>query len=162
MGWRLVGRHHNDKDKFGSEKYDILDEKIKVFKDYCRKAGVDVGQYHDAYSTMLKGRALQFYFDYLAEKGLSFEQMVIKCKEFFHTAENQQLYMTEWHGTNMHTVIEENPGKDLQTCLEILISFPVRQMTDVSLYLSLCLRWLNIHGTKGRQIHEMTHALEAQ
>ncbi|KAI0837953.1 hypothetical protein F5Y06DRAFT_296952 [Hypoxylon sp. FL0890] len=35
----LVKMYNHDEHKFGGEKYDIFDEKIKVFKDLCRKAG---------------------------------------------------------------------------------------------------------------------------
>src|SRR5205814_342426 len=79
--------------KFGGDLYDILDAKIKIFRDLCNKAGVPPNLYHDAYSTMLKDRAEQFYYDHLAERNLRFDEMVRQTKEFFHTVENRQLYL---------------------------------------------------------------------
>ncbi|KAI1798510.1 putative transposase [Daldinia bambusicola] len=105
----LVKMYNHNDSKFGGDKYDILDDKIKVFMDLCRKAGVEESQYHEAFSTMLKGRALQYYYDHLSMKGLNFQEMVTRTKNFFHTVENTQI------------VIMENPDDDLATSLEKLI-----------------------------------------
>jgi hypothetical protein len=107
--------------KFGGDLYDILDAKIKIFRDLCNKAGVLPNLYHDAYSTMLKDRAEQFYYDHLAERNLRFDEMVRQTKEFFHTVENRQLYLQEWRSTTYQRVIQSNPEKDLSQCLEIVI-----------------------------------------
>ena len=47
--------------------------------------------------------------------------MVQKTKDFFHTVENHQLYLTEWRATTLQRVISQNPDKDLSQCLELLI-----------------------------------------
>jgi hypothetical protein len=49
--------YHSENLKFGGEMYDILDAKLKIFRDLCRKADVQPNHYHEAFSTMLKGRA---------------------------------------------------------------------------------------------------------
>lgn len=70
---------------------------------------------------MLKGRAHQFYYDHLAERNLSFDDMIRRTKDFFHTAENQQLYLQEWRSTTLQNVIVQNPDKSLPQNLEHLI-----------------------------------------
>src|SRR4051794_31349573 len=42
--------------KFSGEMYDILDTKLKIFREMCCKANVQPYYYHEAFSTMLKGR----------------------------------------------------------------------------------------------------------
>jgi hypothetical protein len=74
--------------KFGGEMYDILDAKLKIFHEMCRKADVQPYHYHEAFSTMLKGRAHQFYYDHLSERGFGFDEMICRTKDFFHMMEN--------------------------------------------------------------------------
>ena len=53
-----LSKHYHDTDlKFSGDLYDSLDTKLKIFYDLCRIAGVSPDLYHDAYPTMLKGRA---------------------------------------------------------------------------------------------------------
>ena len=116
-----LGKLYDNNKKFGGDLYDILDSKIKIFRDLCNKAGVPPHLYHEAYSTMLKDRAEQFYYDHLAERDLQFEEMVTRTKEFFHTVENRQLYLQEWRSTTLLRVIQGNPDKDLSQCLEVVV-----------------------------------------
>jgi hypothetical protein len=101
--------------------YDILDAKLKIFRDLCRKAYVQPHHYHEAYSTMLRDRAHQFYYDHLAERGFSFEDMIRRTRDFFHTTENHQLYLQEWQSTTFQGIIAQNSDKDLSQNLELLI-----------------------------------------
>ena len=113
--------YSNEALKFSGEKYDILDAKLKIFRETCRKAGIQPYQYHEAFSTMLKGRAHQFYYNHLAERGFDFDTMIQRTKGFFRTTENHQLYLQEWRSTTFHNIIAQNPEKDLSQNLELLI-----------------------------------------
>jgi hypothetical protein len=112
----------NDDEKFGGEMYDILDSKVQIFTDFCEKAGIPHHLYHKAYSIMLKKRAKQFYFDRLAKENLSFDEMVNRTRDFFHTVEDRQLYIQEWRSTTFRHIIRTNPDKDLLQCFEILVT----------------------------------------
>ncbi|RKF65586.1 integrase and RNaseH domain-containing protein, partial [Golovinomyces cichoracearum] len=51
-----LGKLYSDSDnKFGGERYDVLDTKLKIFKELCQKAGIPQNMYHKAFFTMLKG-----------------------------------------------------------------------------------------------------------
>lgn len=50
----LIKIYNNDKIKFGGDKYDIFNEKIKIFKDICGKTKISPLDYATAYLTMLK------------------------------------------------------------------------------------------------------------
>jgi hypothetical protein len=50
-----------DELKFTGEFYDVLDSKLQIFYDNCRKADVPRESYRDAYSITLKGKALKFF-----------------------------------------------------------------------------------------------------
>ncbi|KAK0717270.1 hypothetical protein B0T26DRAFT_645423 [Lasiosphaeria miniovina] len=48
---------YTNEDKFGGERYDILDSKIKIFEAYYRIIGILQQLYYKMYSVMLKDRA---------------------------------------------------------------------------------------------------------
>ena len=99
--------YNAEEKKFGGEMYDILDTKLRIFFDCCAKVRVPNGQYLNAYSVMLKGRAATFYYDRLSNRNYSFDEMVTLTKIHFETEENRQLYMSEWRETTLPRVISD-------------------------------------------------------
>jgi len=116
-----LGKVYNDDKKFSGEKYDVLDAKLKIFFDLCDKIGIPEGLYHMVYSTMLRGEAEKHYYKHIARRGYTFKRMIIETKKFFHTPENEQMYLNEWRSTTYKEVIRANPDKDLAQCLTILL-----------------------------------------
>ncbi|KAI0994048.1 hypothetical protein K3495_g14135, partial [Podosphaera aphanis] len=88
----LAKLYFDNESKYSGELYDILDSKIAIFFDYCGKVGLHKEQYHNAFSSMLRDRARQFYYDQLANKGYNFDQMIALTKAHFETEENKQEY----------------------------------------------------------------------
>jgi hypothetical protein len=113
---------YTDDLKFGGELYDVLDLKIQVFKNLCRKAGIPARGYHEAYDTMLKGKAHDFYYQHIDQKGYTFLEMVARTRTYIHTPENYQLYLNEWRSTMLKDVIAANPERDIAWCLESVIT----------------------------------------
>jgi hypothetical protein len=90
----LIKLYTNDL-KFGGDFYDVLNSKIQVFHNLCRKAGISPSGYYETYDTMLKGKAQDFYYQYLALKGFIFLEIIARTRSYFHTSENYQLYFNE-------------------------------------------------------------------
>jgi hypothetical protein len=116
---------YNDPDnKYSGDLYDILKNKLEIFYDYCEKASLSPSQYHTAYSIMLKGRAKTFYYDMLARRSYTFEDMLALTKTHFETEENRLHYMKEWRDTTLHEIIRQetkkNSGKSVLDCLQML------------------------------------------
>jgi hypothetical protein len=84
----------NDK-KYTEELYDILDIKLQVFYNCCKKVGLQEDQYHDAFSAMLKDRASDFYYKSIIGKTTDIHTIIAMTKAHFKTEENRQLYLTE-------------------------------------------------------------------
>ncbi|KAI0997435.1 hypothetical protein K3495_g10751 [Podosphaera aphanis] len=117
-----LGKLYGDpENKFGGGFYDVLDSKLRIFYDLCDKVGVTPDLYSVAYSTMLKEKAQDFYYQHLARQNFSFEVMVNKTRAYFHTPENYQAYLMEWRSTMLKSVIEANPEKNMSECLELVI-----------------------------------------
>jgi hypothetical protein len=87
--------YNNDKKKFTGEIYDIFNIKLRVFYNYCVKIGLSDTQYYNAFSVMLKGRVVIFYYNNLFNKSYGFEDIIIKTKIYFEIEENRQLYLSE-------------------------------------------------------------------
>jgi hypothetical protein len=116
----LTKLYSDQEKKFGGELYDILAIKLRIFYDSCRKVGIDAGQFHYAYSIMLKGRASAFYYDRLAASNLNFTQMIHETRCHFETEENKQFYLAEWRETTFPRIIAANPGVSRLECLQKL------------------------------------------
>ena len=113
----------DDNLKYGGEveRYDVLDNKLRIFYSYCRKCGVPENLYDEAYPLMLKGNAHVYFFQNLADRGMSFNDMITHTKRYFHTAEVKQFYLAEWRNTMLKETIASNPGLDVSQCLEMVI-----------------------------------------
>ncbi|KAI0997263.1 hypothetical protein K3495_g10924 [Podosphaera aphanis] len=117
-----LGKLYGDpKNKFGGGFYDVLDSKLRIFYDMCDKVGVPLDMYSVAYSSMLKDKAQDFYYQHLARQNFSFEVMVKKTRSYFHTPENYQAYLMKWRSTMLKGMIEANPEKNMSECLELVI-----------------------------------------
>ncbi|RKF53289.1 putative glycosyl [Golovinomyces cichoracearum] len=62
---------------------DSYDFCLGIFYDTCRKSGVTKPFFKDAFSTMLKGSAREYYHMNLIEQSFSFDQMIRICTECF-------------------------------------------------------------------------------
>ncbi|KAF2185682.1 hypothetical protein K469DRAFT_526945, partial [Zopfia rhizophila CBS 207.26] len=118
-----VGKFYNNNPtiQFGGEPFDFLDTKLPIFYDNCTRCALPVYSWHMAFSFMLKGKARQYYYDNLFNKELSFEQLVQRTKDRFHSLENRQMYMREWQSTTLRDTITANPDKTRLQCLDMTI-----------------------------------------
>ena len=115
-----LAKLYNDNMRYDGEMYNILNMKLAIFYDCCRKVGLTSDQYHNAYSVMLKGRASVFYYDKLSVGDLNFDQMIYWTRVHFETEENRQEYMKEWRALTFFEVVKRNPDKSRLDCLQIL------------------------------------------
>jgi hypothetical protein len=75
--------------------YDILNTKLRIFYNYYIKVGLPNTQYYNAFSVMLKERAIIFYYNNLSNKDYSFKNIILKIKIYFEIKENRQLYLSK-------------------------------------------------------------------
>jgi hypothetical protein len=109
----LAKLYVDDNLKFGGEFYDVLDQKIKIYKNFCRMAGIPAKGYHETYSIMLKSKARDFYYHYIDSQNIIFLEMVACTYTYFYTPKNYQLYINEWKSTVLKDVIAANPEKNI-------------------------------------------------
>ncbi|CAE7020344.1 hypothetical protein PTTW11_03048 [Pyrenophora teres f. teres] len=113
---------YSEEEKFSGDKYDVLNNKIVIFKDHCGKVGITTdAQYKLAVSTMLKGKASAYYYNYIAPLNLNYKSIIKRLGEYFHTSENYQMFLSKWRTIMLKDVIANNPDKTLTQCLDIVI-----------------------------------------
>jgi hypothetical protein len=91
----LFKLYQDDNKKYTGELYDILDIKLQVFYDCCKKVGLQEDQYYNVFSAMLKGSASDFYYDSIIGKTTDIHTMIAMTKAHFKTEENRQMYLTK-------------------------------------------------------------------
>ena len=118
----LAKLYASDEMKYGGDTYEVIESKLLIFYDCCRRLGILQWQYNNAFPTMLKGRALTFYYDRLCSipEPRNFQNMVGRVKAHFENEERSQMYLSDWRNTTLSRVIGENPGKPKTECLELL------------------------------------------
>ncbi|SZF02680.1 unnamed protein product [Blumeria hordei] len=113
----------NPQDKFGARHYEVLENKLRIFFEKCRIAGIGENLFNDAFSTMLQDAAHNYYFRHLAEhlEDPNFDEIVHKVKRRFHTKTEEQNYLTEWRVLTLQKVIKDNPDKNTIQYLDLVI-----------------------------------------
>lgn len=117
----LAKLYSDDSKKYGGELYDMLHTKLLIFYDLCTKVGLPEEQYHNAYSSMLKGRPSTFYYESLSNKGFNFRQMITMTQEVFENEATQQEYLKLWKACSLATAIESHPEKSKLQCLDMVV-----------------------------------------
>ncbi|KAJ0163968.1 hypothetical protein CTA2_2026 [Colletotrichum tanaceti] len=116
---------YTEKMKYGGGMYDVLDLKLNIFRDICDKVGIPSSNFAGAFSMMLKGRALDFYYYRLCEVDVDsprdFLAMVRRVREYFETQDRLFQYDAEWNNISLRSIILENPRKTTAECFELLL-----------------------------------------
>jgi hypothetical protein len=118
----LAKLYTSDDMKYGGDTYEVIESKLLIFYDCCHRLGILQGQYNNAFPTMLKGRALTFYYDRLCgiPEPRNFQDMIGRIKVHFENEERSQMYLSDWWNTTLIKIVTENPGKPKTECLELL------------------------------------------
>jgi hypothetical protein len=113
---------YTNESKFGGEFYNVLNAKLQIFRNICRKVGIGPSDYRKAYNIMLEGKAKKFYYQYLNGKSYTFDNMITRIRAYFHISENYQLYFCEWRTIMLKNVIITNSDKNLSWCFKHVIT----------------------------------------
>jgi hypothetical protein len=118
----LAKLYNSDEMKYGGDTYEVLESKLLIFYNCCHRIGISQRQFATAFPTMLKGRALTFFYNRLCKdpEPQDFQTMVNRVKAHFENQERDQVYLSDWRNTTLLKVINDNPGKLKTECLEIL------------------------------------------
>jgi hypothetical protein len=105
---------------YSGEKYDILDDKVRMLYHTCQTLQIKYPQLHAIFLHALTGRAK----DWLVQNvrpAASFAHMYQALKEHFDTESNQAQYYSEWTTLSFHSMRSEHLGKSNPELLQLLL-----------------------------------------
>jgi hypothetical protein len=91
----LIKIYTDNEKKFEDKLYDVLDVKLQMFTDCCRKISILSDFYYQAFSVMLKSRAATFYYNKISGNEYNYNNIVKTVCKHFETNKNRQLYITK-------------------------------------------------------------------
>jgi hypothetical protein len=117
-----LAKLYTDEAKYSGEN-DNFDFKLTIFTDLCQKADIPKQEFSQAYSTMLRGLALDHYYTNLKSNpfSVSFNKLCESTRNYFEGSEYKRDILTQWNALKLQTVIDKNTEKSTIECLQILI-----------------------------------------
>jgi hypothetical protein len=107
------------------QKYSGIDKsfnyKLKIFYDICKRAGLPNTAYINAFPTMLKGLAQDHFYNHDLSRR-PFDQVYTHLRNFFEGPGYYRKNLDEWNTTTLASIVQENAGKTLYQCLQLLIT----------------------------------------
>jgi hypothetical protein len=117
-----LAKLYTDESKYSGDN-DNFDFKLTIFTDLCQKADIPKQEFSQAYSTMLRGLALDHYYTNLKSNplGVPFDKLCEATRNYFEGPEYKRDILTQWNAIKLRTVIDKNTGRSTTECLQILI-----------------------------------------
>src|SRR6202030_871545 len=102
-----------------SGKNDNFKFKLTIFTDLCWKANIPKQEFSQAYSTILRGLALNYYYTNLKSNplGVPFNKLCKAIYNYFKGPEYKRDILTQWNATKLQTIIDKNTKKLTIECL---------------------------------------------
>ena len=112
------------------QKYDgvssSFDFKLTIFHNICKRSGLPPDGYMTAFPIMLKGLALDHFFNSDLE-GRTFTEACNHIRHFFEGPEYYRRNLTEWNTQTLQSIIDENPDKKIYQCFQLLVNKLLKQ-----------------------------------
>jgi hypothetical protein len=103
-----------------SQKYDgvskSFDFKLTIFKDICRRAGLQLDDYMITFPTMLKGLAQDHYYN-CSLSAKTYTEACTYMQNFFEGLKFYRKNLAEWNATTLQGIIDANTDKLIYQCL---------------------------------------------
>jgi hypothetical protein len=105
---------------------DNFDNKLGIFDEMCIKANVPMRYRNVAYSTILRGAALDHYHMNLRSyvRTVQLDDLTRATRNHFESKEYQRGIIDKWNNISLESIIErpKNTGKTMVDCLQILLT----------------------------------------
>src|SRR5579871_3870258 len=115
-----LAKLYTEEHKYSGEN-DSFEYKLNIFNNACKRAGIPAEGKADAFPTMLKGLALDFYFSTLDNRNFNFDQMCGAMIARFEGEEYQRATQAQWDSITLSSVTSKYEGKSTEECLQLLL-----------------------------------------
>ncbi len=107
-----------------SDENDSFSFKLTIFHDMCDRADVSQSAKLKAFSTMLKGLTLDYYYSNMSSDILIiFDEVCFSLRNYFENAEYKRSILSKWNNLILKSIMikSENENKFIEECLQLLI-----------------------------------------
>ena len=112
---------YTEESKYSGENGNF-DFKLTVFHDLCSRADVPQEARARAFSTMLRGLALDYYYSNIAaNQSMTFYDICNTIQAYFEGAEYKRGILAKWNSLSLKLIIAKSEGKSMEDCLQELI-----------------------------------------
>ncbi len=107
-----------------SDENDSFSFKLTIFHDMCDRANVSQSAKLKAFSIMLKGLILDYYYSNMSTDTLIiFDEVCFSMRNYFEDAEYRRSILSKWNNLTLKSIMikSENENKFIEKCLQLLI-----------------------------------------
>jgi hypothetical protein len=115
-----LAKMYTEESKYSGED-DNFDRKLTIFNDLCDRVGIPQEAKIKGFPTMLRGIALDFYYENKATY-TTFDSICNAVRNHFEGPEYKRGVLTKWNAITLKTVIMKNESKSTGDCLQLLLN----------------------------------------
>jgi hypothetical protein len=126
-----LAKLYSDNLRYGGDPDDSFERKFNIFADQCHKACVPGEALPHSFSTMLKGKALDYYYGNCRDRVMPLAELYHMIESHFEGPEHKRGKLREWNQTTLRTYIDKMPGQPMSTVYRSMVE--ELQKTQLSL-----------------------------
>ena len=117
----LAKLYNSDEYKYKGDLLDSFDYKFTIFADNCQKASLPPEALPQAFSTMLAGAALEYYYTSCRNQNLDITALYERLRSRFEGEEYRRNMLREWNSTTLRQMIQEQPDKSKEVVFRTIV-----------------------------------------
>ncbi|KAI6248703.1 hypothetical protein HI914_02685 [Erysiphe necator] len=107
-----LNKMYSEENKYNGLPTESFTYKSSIFIDFASKSEIPQDALPTAFSTMLKGMALEYYYSCCQGSTLTISQLIRRFQEHFEGEEHRRNMLREWNKVNLRNMFHKNPSKE--------------------------------------------------
>ncbi|RKF64369.1 putative glycosyl transferase [Erysiphe neolycopersici] len=107
-----LNKMYSEENKYSGLPTESFTYKFSIFIDLASKSEIPQDALPTAFSTMLKGMALEYYYSCCQGSTLTISQLIKRFQEHFEGEEHRRNMLREWNKINLRDMFHKNPSKE--------------------------------------------------
>ncbi|KAI6245784.1 hypothetical protein HI914_06260 [Erysiphe necator] len=107
-----LNKMYSEENKYNGLPTESFTYKFSIFIDLASKSEIPQDALPTAFSTMLKGMALEYYYSCCQGSTLTISQLIRRFQEHFEGEEHRRNMLREWNKVNLRNMFHKNPSKE--------------------------------------------------
>ncbi|POS81843.1 hypothetical protein EPUL_006705, partial [Erysiphe pulchra] len=103
---------YSEENKYSGLPTESFTYKFSIFIDVASKSEIPQDALPTAFSIMLKGMALEYYYSCCQGSTLTISHLIRRIQEHFEGEEHRRNMLREWNKVNVHDMFHKNPSRE--------------------------------------------------